>query len=123
MTHRVVVVDDAADLRMLLVLALRRDGRFDVVASVSDGQQGVEAVREHAPDVVLMDIAMPVMDGLTATRLLKSEQPGTPIAILTGYGDDRVEDEARAAGADAFIDKTRPIEHVVAALASLAEGI
>lgn len=59
MAHGVVVVDDAADLRMLIALAFKRDGRLEVLASVGDGQQGIDAVREHGPDVVVMDVSMP----------------------------------------------------------------
>ena len=121
MTHRVVVVDDSEDLRMLLSLAFKRDGRVQVLASVGDGQQGIDAVREHSPDVVLMDVSMPVMDGLTATRRLKQEFPDLPVLILTGYGDARLEEEAARAGADIFMDKTQPLNAVVDAVVALAE--
>ena len=121
--HGVVVVDDAADLRMLIALAFKRDGRLEVLASVGDGQQGIDAVRRHAPDVVLMDVSMPVMDGLTATRKLKEEFPRLPILILTGYGDARVEEEAARAGADAFMAKTEPLTAVADAIVALAGRI
>lgn len=117
--NRVVIVDDATDFRTLLSLALKRDGRFEVVASVGDGQAGIDAVREHQPDVVIMDVSMPVMDGLTATRLLKQDLPDLPILVLTGYGDARVEEEAHRAGADDFVDKSRLPAVVVEALAQL----
>lgn len=123
MSHRVVVVDDSADLRMLLSLAFKRDGRVQVAASVGDGQQGIDAVREHNPDVVLMDVSMPVMDGLTATRRLKQEFPDLPILILTGYGDARLEEEAARAGADTFMDKTQPLTVVVDAIVALADRV
>lgn len=120
MAHGVVVVDDAADLRMLIALAFERDGRLEVLASVGDGQQGIDAVREHGPDVVVMDVSMPVMDGITATRKLKEEFPHLPIMILTGYGDPRVQEEAARAGADSFMDKTQPLAAVADAVAALA---
>lgn len=121
MPYGVVVVDDAADLRMLMALAFERDGRLEVLAAAGDGQQGIEAVREHAPDVVIMDVSMPVMDGLTATRRLKQEFPDLPILILTGYGDARLEAEADRAGADRFMDKTQPLTAVADAVVALAE--
>lgn len=107
-----MVVDDATDLRTIVVLTLRRDGRFTVVADVGNGRDGVAAVREHRPDVVLMDVAMPVMDGLAATREIAREFPDTAVVIFTGYGDDRVASEARAAGAADFVDKTVPLADV-----------
>jgi DNA-binding NarL/FixJ family response regulator len=119
-THRLIIVDDAEDLRGLLVLAFGRDERLEVVADVGDGKQGVEAVHEHRPDLVLMDISMPVMDGLTATREIKSSYPDLLVAILTGYGDDRVAEEATRAGADAFLDKTTPLARLADVLSELA---
>jgi DNA-binding NarL/FixJ family response regulator len=119
MTHRLIIVDDAVDLRKLLVLALGRDERLEVVADVGDGKQGVEAVHEHRPDLVLMDISMPVMDGLTATREIKRSYPDLLVAILTGYGDDRVAEEATRAGADTFLDKTTPVHRLADVLIEL----
>ena len=122
MAHGVVVVDDVADLRMLIGRAFKRDGRLDVLASVGNGELGIEAVREHPPDVVLMDVSMPVKDGITATRELKQEFPELPIMILTGYADERLEEEARQAGADGFIDKSKSLPEVVDAVAALVDG-
>lgn len=122
MAHGVVVVDDVADLRMLIGRAFKRDGRLDVLASVGNGELGIEAVREHHPDVVLMDVSMPVKDGITATRELKQEFPELPIMILTGYADERLEEEARQAGADGFIDKSKSLPEVVDAVAALVDG-
>lgn len=123
MTHRVLIVDDARDLRMLLVLALGRDARFEVVGDVGNGELGMKAVEEHHPDVVLMDVAMPVMDGLEATRQIKAAHPRLPVVIFTGYGDERVADEAAKAGADAFVDKTTPLPRVADVLAELLEKL
>ena len=106
---------------MIISLAFQRDGRLEVIASVGDGQQGIDAVRTHHPDVVLMDVSMPVMDGLTATRALKREFPDLPILILTGYGDARLADEAARAGADTFMDKTQPLTLVADAVVALAD--
>ncbi|MFA9445847.1 response regulator transcription factor [Egicoccus sp. AB-alg6-2] len=118
----VVIVDDAADLRLLLVFALGRDPRLTVLADVEDGAQAIEAVREHEPDVVLMDVAMPVMDGITATRLLTRDHPDLPVVVFTGYGDGRVEAEAREAGAAAFLDKTVPLTTVADTLVEIARA-
>ena len=81
---RVVIIDDTADLRELLKIALTRGG-FQVVGEAGDGQQGIDMVRLHHPDVVLLDLAMPVMDGIEAS--LRLRQTGinrdTPIIALT----------------------------------------
>lgn len=108
----VVIVDDASELRKLLVLALGRDPRLHILADVGDGEQGIDAVERHVPDVVLMDVTMPVMDGITATRALKRDHPGVGVVIFTGYADDRVAAEAAEAGADAFVDKSTPLPRV-----------
>ena len=116
----VVIVDDAEDLRHLFRMALRRDGRLTVLADVGDGRQGVDAVASLGPDVVLMDISMPVMDGLAATREIKKARPTLPVLVFTGYADDRLADEARTAGADGFLDKSTPLDEVIEALMALA---
>lgn len=123
MARGVVIVDDVKDLRTLVGMAFRRDGRLQVLATAADGQEGLDAVRQHRPDVVLMDVSMPVMDGITATRKLKEEFPELPVVILTGYGDDRLQQEALQAGADAFFDKSEALPAVVDAVAALLDGV
>src|SRR4051794_20664553 len=83
----VVVVDDAEDLRPLVRMAIERSGRFSVVAEASDGAQGVDAVRAAQPDLVLLDIAMPVMDGLQALPLMADACPHAIVVMLSGFGD------------------------------------
>lgn len=118
---RVVIVDDASDLRVVLALAMRRDGRLELVADVGDGRAGVAAVEEYDPDIVLMDVSMPIMDGLSATRQIKAARPHLPVVIFTGYGDDRLSAEALACGADAFLEKTTPLPQLFDELVRLAE--
>lgn len=120
MSVRLVIVDDAVQLRTLLKIAFKRDARLEVVADVGDGQQGIDAVGAHLPDVVLMDVSMPVMDGVTATRAIKADFPALPIVIFTGYDDAGVAAEAKLAGADAFLDKTVPLPEVADTLVALA---
>lgn len=117
-----MIVDDAEQLRGLLVLAFGRDERLRVVADVGDGQQGIDAVVEHRPDVVLMDVSMPVMDGLTATRELTERFPDLPVVVFTGYGDAGVEAEAELVGAAAFVDKTTPLPELADILVKAAEA-
>lgn len=122
MSRDVVVVDDAPELRRLLCLALDRDPRLTVIASAEDGRQAIEVVGEHHPDVVLMDVAMPHLDGISATRVLARDHPHLPVIIFTGHADEGVEAEARAAGAVAFYDKTTPLAEIADALVAACDG-
>lgn len=121
MVYTVVLVDDAVDLRTLIGLALRRDGRLKVVAEVGDGVAAIAAVEEHRPDLVLMDVSMPVMDGITATRRLKATFPDLCVVMFTGYADDRLKVESQDAGAAAFMDKSVPLPELVDALVSVVD--
>ena len=82
---RVVVIDDTEDIRELLSLALTRGG-FDIVAEASDGRSGTEEVRRHRPDLVLLDLAMPVMDGIEALPGIRRLVPTATIIVLSGFG-------------------------------------
>jgi len=104
MKKRVLVVEDFDDNRLLMKLTLEHEGF--VVIEASNGFQAVEkAVSEH-PDVILMDIAMPVMDGIQATQAIRQhdELAGVPILVLTAYGDF-YNDRARCVGCNAVIHK------------------
>lgn len=118
---RVLVVDDAADLRFLLSQAIELDGRMQVSEAVGDGRAAIAAVGRFRPDVVLMDVAMPIMDGVTATRELVRQHPALPIVLFTGYADDVLAETAAAAGAAAIIGKDRPVREVVAELFAHAD--
>jgi DNA-binding NarL/FixJ family response regulator len=91
----------------------------EVVGEAVDGREAVRQVTECRPDVVLMDVRMPAMDGLDATRLIKNRWPGVKIILLTIYGAYRK--EALAAGADAFLVKGCPNEELFAAILSSGE--
>jgi len=103
---RVVIVDDAEELRILLRLALDREEDFSVVAEAADGETGVAAVIAHQPDLVLLDIAMPVLDGLQALPLIRDECPGATVVMLSGFGaTSHAAIEALRLGAHAYIQK------------------
>lgn len=107
MSCRVVVVDDAADLREMLsmVLDLRGGGDFEVVGEAGDGREAVAVVEQTQPDLVLMDIAMPVMDGLEAVPLVRGVAPGSTIVMLSGFPARTAEAGALEAGAHAYLEK------------------
>jgi DNA-binding NarL/FixJ family response regulator len=115
---RVVIADDQPLMRAGFKAVLEATGEIEVVAEVGDGAAAVEAARRHAPDVVLMDIRMPVMDGLEATRRL----PGQRVLILTTFGLDEYIIAALRAGASGFLLKDAPTEEVVGAVRAVAAG-
>src|SRR5215213_3626970 len=95
---RVVIIDDTEDLRELLRFALARGG-MDVVAEAGDGRAGIEAVRDSMPDVVLLDLSMPVMDGMAALPHLRELAPYAKIIVLSGFGANQMAERALAIGA------------------------
>ena len=98
---RVVIVDDDERLASAVAEVLEADDRFVVAGRAADGNEAVRIVEQEAPDLVLMDIAMPGLDGIAATRLIRSRDSGQHVVIYTGseeYGDVARADEAGAAG-------------------------
>ena len=82
---RAVVVDDVDDMRQLICLLLERQGHFTVVAEADNGQSGVTATLAHRPDLVLLDITMPVMNGLQALKLIRSQVPSAVVVMLSTW--------------------------------------
>jgi signal transduction histidine kinase len=109
---RVVLVDDTPSLRMLTRLALDDTG-FDVVGEAGDGLAGVNMVKQLAPDLVLLDLAMPVMDGLEALPLMRAAVPGLRVVILSGFDRRAMESQVLEAGADGYLQKGTPPTEIV----------
>lgn len=119
---RVVVADDQALVRTGFRMILTADG-IDVVAEVTNGVEAIEAVRRTRPDVVLMDIRMPEMDGLEATRRMLTGAPGEPrVIMLTTFDLDHYVYAALSAGASGFLLKDVTPEHLVAAVRLVRTG-
>jgi YesN/AraC family two-component response regulator len=114
-TVRAFLCDDVPDLRLLFRMALEERG-VQVVGEAGNGRDGVEGVRESRPDVILLDLAMPVMDGLQAIPLIREESPGTKIIVLSGFGDGPAADSARSLGIDRFLSKTAPLDDIADAV-------
>lgn len=119
--RRVVVIDDTQDLRELLKLALTRGG-FEVVAEAGDGREGIEVVRETRPDVVLLDLAMPVMDGIEALPTIRRLCPAAKIVVLSGFGAQQMSARAVAAGADGYVQKGAPLNTILDYVRDITSG-
>src|SRR5215469_4303793 len=91
---RVVIADDQASVREGLVLLLSALPDIDVVASAANGEQALALVAEHRPDAILLDLHMPVLDGIGTTRRLAAEYPDIAVVVLTTYSDDETVLEA-----------------------------
>jgi DNA-binding NarL/FixJ family response regulator len=104
-TIKVVLADDTDEIRHLLRLALSTDERFAVVGEASDGAQAVELVADVRPDAIVIDLAMPVMDGLQAIPEIKRRSEKTKIVVFSAFEADQMSGEAMSRGADAYIEK------------------
>jgi DNA-binding NarL/FixJ family response regulator len=119
---RVVLADDQAMVRAGLALVLGSEPDITVVAEAADGAAAVVAAERHAPDVVLMDVRMPGVDGPEGTRRLRRVPGAPPVLALTTFDDDEVLWGALNAGADGFVLKDSPAETLVQAVRAVAAG-
>ena len=119
---RVVVIDDQAIVREGLVTVLSLLADIEVVGEAADGQVGVELVRRVTPDVVLMDLRMPVLGGLDATRLILETNPNIGILVLTTFADDASVVDVLRAGARGYLTKDADRAEVAAAVRAVASG-
>jgi DNA-binding NarL/FixJ family response regulator len=113
---RVLLADDVPEFRLLMRVALEQDGRFDVVAEAADGEEAVQLSSSEQPDVVLLDLAMPVLDGLQAIPEIRSCSPRTKVVVLSGAGRPQAEREAMSSGASACLKKGTPIATITSTL-------
>ncbi len=120
---RVVVADDQAAVREGLVLMLDLLPDIEVVGAAADGAQALRLVEERSPDAVLLDLRMPVMDGIEATRRLTAGHPGVAVVVLTTYADDRSVLEALRAGACSYLTKDADRRHIARTLRNARDGL
>jgi DNA-binding NarL/FixJ family response regulator len=120
---RVVIADDQASVREGLVLLLGGLPGIDVVGAAADGEQALELVAEHQPDAILLDLHMPVLDGIGATRRLVAEHPDVAIVVLTTYVDDTSVLEALRAGARSYLTKDADRTDIARALRAAVGGL
>jgi DNA-binding NarL/FixJ family response regulator len=122
MSIRVLIVDDQAVVREGLVLLLGLLPGIEVVGSAGDGEVALRMVASERPDVVLMDLRMPRMDGVEATRRVRADHPGTQVVVLTTYSDDESVFAALRAGARGFLTKSADSDEIAKALTTVMRG-
>ncbi|MBX3061624.1 MAG: response regulator transcription factor [Anaerolineae bacterium] len=122
MTIRILIVDDHNVVRQGLRMFLSLDPELEIVGEAVDGKQGIEMAYKLRPDVILMDLLMPVMDGLTAIGILRRELPDIEIVALTSVLEDNVVVNAVRAGAIGYILKDTEAKELIRAIKAAAEG-
>jgi DNA-binding NarL/FixJ family response regulator len=120
---RIVIADDQASVREGLVLLLGGLPDIDVVGAAADGEQALELVARHHPDAILLDLHMPVLDGIGAAARLTAEHPGVAIVVLTTYADDTSVLHALQAGARSYLTKDADRTDIARALHAAAGGL
>ena len=118
----ILIADDQALVRVGLRKILEVEPDTSVIGEAADGEEAVREARRLRPDVVMMDIRMPVLDGIEATRRIVANQPGAKVLVLTTFGLDGYVFEALRAGASGFMLKDAPPEELVAAVRVVAAG-
>ncbi|EHQ88494.1 response regulator transcription factor [Desulfosporosinus youngiae] len=119
---KVLIVDDDALIREGLKILLEIEDDFQVVGTASNGHEALEMCRKEKPELVLMDIRMPVMDGVLGTKLIKSQFREIKIVILTTFKDDEYIKEALKSGAEGYILKNQPADSIIESLRTVGKG-
>lgn len=119
---RVIVVDDDALIRDSLTMLLELEADFEVIGAAVNGQEAFALCQKEQPDLVLMDIRMPVMDGVLGTKLIKEHFPAIKVVILTTFRDDEYIKEALKNGAEGYILKSQPADSIVDSLRAVGKG-
>ena len=119
---RVLVVDDVDELRVLVRAALEASGRFDVVAEAANGRDAVAAAERDQPDMVVLDVSMPVQNGMESLPQILAVAPGAKVVMLSGLEPRRLADMAFARGAVAYLEKGLEPDELVGLLLAVAQA-
>jgi DNA-binding NarL/FixJ family response regulator len=122
MPTTILIVDDNSGVRNVLTRILQKGREFSVVGEAEDGSEALELARALSPDLILMDLAMPRVNGLEATRKIKVERPGTKVIILTRYDEDAYRQAATQSGADAFLPKGTRLAELLATIRQVVQA-
>lgn len=119
----IIIAEDQPLLRDTLKLYLEKESDFNVIGTVSNGEQIVESSRIKSPDLIIMDIKMPIMDGLKATEIIKKENPNIKILILTLYENEEELIESIISGADGYLLKDIEPETLINSIRVISQGV
>jgi len=108
MIHSILIVDDSLFIREALCNLFEREADFDVCGEAGDGKEAIEKAQKLRPDLILLDLSMPVMNGLDATRVLRRVMPEVPVIMYSAYSDSSTEKAANSAGVRALVSKLEP---------------
>ena len=117
---RVLVCDDSEAFRALLRYTLQEDPGIEVVGEAADGMAAIQAAERLQPDVVLLDLTMPILDGMDAIAAVLERAPGAQVVALSGWGAERMEQAALDQGAIAYLEKSDDVEALRAAVRAAA---
>lgn len=118
---RTALVDDAEEMRLLVSMSLTLSGEFVVVAEAANGREAVDVAAEHHPELMLLDLSMPEMDGLEALPRVLAASPATCVVVFSGFDDAQLGPEARALGAAGYVEKGTPLEELATRLVGYVE--
>lgn len=118
----VLVVDDSADLRDLISMVIDRSPGWQVVATAAEGRQAVDVARASQPDLVLLDIAMPIMDGMQALPLIREAVPEAVVVMLSGYPFATAGQGALNAGAHGYLEKSDLVKSLIPRLERILDS-
>jgi two-component system, NarL family, nitrate/nitrite response regulator NarL len=123
MTHTVLIADDNRSIRRGLRELFQTAEDFEVCGDAENGKEAVERAQELCPDLILLDLSMPVMNGLDAARTLKRIMPEVPVLMYSAYDDSLTEKEARSAGVSALVSKSERLSVLLDTARSLVDHI
>ncbi|MBC9783608.1 response regulator [Heliobacterium chlorum] len=118
MIKRILLVDDSPLIHNLLRKTLEKHG-YEVAGDAMNGKEAVELFTQLSPDLVFMDITMPIIDGLEAAKAIKSQQPTAKIIMLSAMGDEEIVSQAKALGIDIFLQKPFDDYKIISAIAKV----
>lgn len=122
MAVKIILADDHEVVRQGLKTILKARPEWEIIAEAENGQEAIEAVRDHKPDVIILDITMPVMSGLEATQAICNLRLGTHVLIFTMHDSKSLVKAVRSAGADGYVLKSRAARDLIKAIEAMLGG-
>jgi len=119
---RIIIADDHEWVREVIRSILKSEPDLRIIDEAKDGQETIELARLHRPDLVLIDVSMPPVDGFVVTQMIKEELPTTKVLIVSAYEDSLVISEAVGAGADGYVLKLSLVQELVDAIRGVLRG-